>query len=85
MKRAPILLILLTLNSFLSIITYGADRRGFNKKKLAKVGDKVQSLIDEKFIAGAPWRQPASQRDYQEAKMMENDNPKHHYVGFYRN
>ncbi|MED5470181.1 MAG: hypothetical protein VX577_00430, partial [Verrucomicrobiota bacterium] len=53
MKRAPILLILLTLNFFLSIITYGADRRGFNKNKLAKVGDKVQSLIDEKFIAGA--------------------------------
>ena len=53
MKRSPILLILLGLTFSLSEITFGADHRGFDKKKLTKVGNEVQRLIDEKFIAGA--------------------------------
>ena len=53
MKRFPLLLILLSLTFSLNAITHGADHRGFDKKKLAKVGNEVQRLIDEKFIAGA--------------------------------
>ncbi len=53
MKRTSLLLILLALNFSLIGINFGADPRGFDKNKLAEVGNEVQRLIDEEFIAGA--------------------------------
>ena len=53
LRKFPTLIILFSITFLINQITLGSEVRGFDQKKLARVGQKVQQLVDEKFIAGA--------------------------------
>tara|TARA_B100002019_G_scaffold184794_1_gene159525 strand:- start:1099 stop:2343 length:1245 start_codon:yes stop_codon:yes gene_type:complete len=53
LRKFPTLIILFSITFLINQITLGSEVRGFDEKKLARVSQKVQQLVDEKFIAGA--------------------------------